>query len=241
MSGFGHYARTADELEREIVKRGIAIGLDWDDAARLRELADRLGVPAYMVEDATELQPEWFAGTARVGLTAGASAPDILVQQVIDRLRAMGAVSIRKMDGVQESVRFPLPRGLGDRSMVDAARVLSPDGRYLSFGTTRNGEANPTLRVFDLERMRLLPDTIPWPLWADANGFRPRWLADSSGFFYVRRPDADEAMGDTERARGGQSGGWTDRQEKVRSWSVTAQRSGASRRRLRGVSRPEGA
>ena len=85
---------------------------------RLRELAERLGTPAYMVDSADDLQPEWIAGQRTVGLTAGASAPDILVQQVIARLRELGAVSLRKMDGVQETVRFPLPLGLGDRSMA---------------------------------------------------------------------------------------------------------------------------
>jgi len=84
---------------------------------RLRELAQRLGTPAYMVEGAQDLQPHWFEGGSRVGLTAGASAPDILVQQVIARLRELGVTGIRKMDGVVENVRFPLPRGLGDRSM----------------------------------------------------------------------------------------------------------------------------
>lgn len=97
-----------------------------------------------------------------------------------------------------------LPAGRGPWSEVAAARVLSPDGRYLTFGTTEKGEANPTLRVFDLEAHRLLPDTIEWPLWADADGFRPRWLADSSGFLYVRRADASAAMDDTGRARRGQ-------------------------------------
>ncbi|HZF79229.1 MAG TPA: 4-hydroxy-3-methylbut-2-enyl diphosphate reductase [Rubrivivax sp.] len=96
---------------------------------RLRELAERLGTPAYMVEGAQDLQPAWFEGPtgrlARVGLTAGASAPDILVQQVIARLREMGATSIRKMDGVVESVHFPLPRGLGDRSMSESASSRS--------------------------------------------------------------------------------------------------------------------
>jgi len=87
---------------------------------RLRELAQRLGTPAYMVDSAADLEPQWFDGKRRVGLTAGASAPDVLVQQVILRLRELGAVAIRKMDGVQEDVRFPLPRGLGDRSMAEA-------------------------------------------------------------------------------------------------------------------------
>jgi len=63
------------------------------------------------------LQPGWFEGKLRVGLTAGASAPDILVQQVIERLRALGAVSVRKLAGVEETVHFPLPMGLGDKSM----------------------------------------------------------------------------------------------------------------------------
>ncbi len=92
---------------------------------RLRELAERLGTVAYMVEGADDLQPRWFEGRRRVGLTAGASAPDILVQQVIDRLREMGALSIRKMDGVTENVHFPLPRGLGDRSMNEVASSRS--------------------------------------------------------------------------------------------------------------------
>ena len=84
---------------------------------RLRELADRLGTPAYMVDAADDLDPAWFDGCPRVGLTAGASAPDILVQQVIARLRALGALSVRRLAGVEETVHFPLPLGLGDKSM----------------------------------------------------------------------------------------------------------------------------
>jgi 4-hydroxy-3-methylbut-2-enyl diphosphate reductase len=79
---------------------------------RLRELGERLGAEAYMVDQPEDLKPEWFDGKRRVGLTAGASAPDILVQQVITRLKALGAVSVRKMDGVEETVQFPLPKGL---------------------------------------------------------------------------------------------------------------------------------
>ena len=85
---------------------------------RLRELAERLGTAAYMVDQPEDLQPGWLEGKRRVGLTAGASAPDILVQQVIARLRALGAVSIRTMPGVEETVRFPLPVGLGDKAMA---------------------------------------------------------------------------------------------------------------------------
>jgi 4-hydroxy-3-methylbut-2-en-1-yl diphosphate reductase len=84
---------------------------------RLRELADRLGTHAYMVDSPQDLRPEWFEGKRVVGLTAGASAPDILVQQVIQRLRALGAISVRTLPGVQETVHFPLPLGLGDKSM----------------------------------------------------------------------------------------------------------------------------
>ncbi len=79
---------------------------------RLTELADRLGVKAYMVENASMLQAQWFQGTSRVGVTAGASAPEVLVQGVITRLREMGAVSVRNIEGVQETVRYPLPPGL---------------------------------------------------------------------------------------------------------------------------------
>jgi len=86
---------------------------------RLRELAERLGTPAYMVDGAQDLDPAWFEGRARVGLTAGASAPDVLVQAVIDRLKQLGAVSVRNIDGVKETVEFPLPLGLGDRSMAE--------------------------------------------------------------------------------------------------------------------------
>ncbi len=79
---------------------------------RLRELAAKLGTTAYMVDSADELRGEWFDGIARVGLTAGASAPEILVRQVIDRIKALGAVSVRTMAGIEETVKFPLPKGL---------------------------------------------------------------------------------------------------------------------------------
>ena len=70
------------------------------------------GTPAHMVDSADELRPEWFEGRARVGLTAGASAPEILVRQVIDRIKSFGAISVRSMDGLTETVKFPLPKGL---------------------------------------------------------------------------------------------------------------------------------
>lgn len=79
---------------------------------RLREVARRLGTESHMVDSAEDLRPEWVQGKSRIGLTAGASAPDILVRQVIERLRALGAVSVRTLEGVQESMKFPLPKGL---------------------------------------------------------------------------------------------------------------------------------
>jgi 4-hydroxy-3-methylbut-2-enyl diphosphate reductase len=79
---------------------------------RLAELARKLGVDAYMVDSPSELKAEWLAGKSRVGLTAGASAPEVLVQDVVGRIKALGAVSVRKMDGIQETVKFPLPKGL---------------------------------------------------------------------------------------------------------------------------------
>jgi 4-hydroxy-3-methylbut-2-enyl diphosphate reductase len=84
---------------------------------RLRELAERLGTPAYMVDAASDLQSAWLHNRPRVGLTAGASAPEIQVQQVIARLKSLGAVGVRRMAGVEETVQFPLPLGLGDKSM----------------------------------------------------------------------------------------------------------------------------
>ncbi|HMN78109.1 MAG TPA: 4-hydroxy-3-methylbut-2-enyl diphosphate reductase [Burkholderiaceae bacterium] len=84
---------------------------------RLREVAQRLGTPAYMVDRPEDLQRAWFEGRRRIGLTAGASAPDILVEQVIARLRKLGALSVRKLEGIKETVHFPLPKGLGDKSM----------------------------------------------------------------------------------------------------------------------------
>ncbi len=79
---------------------------------RLSELARKLGTVSYMVDNADELQAAWFEGRQCVGLTAGASAPEILVSQVIDRIKALGAVSVRKMAGIEETVKFPLPKGL---------------------------------------------------------------------------------------------------------------------------------
>ena len=79
---------------------------------RLREVAANLGVPAYMVDNAAEIKPEWVAGKKRVGLTAGASAPEVLVREVVERLEQLGIGSVSDLDGAQERVAFALPKGL---------------------------------------------------------------------------------------------------------------------------------
>ncbi|MBN8557178.1 MAG: 4-hydroxy-3-methylbut-2-enyl diphosphate reductase [Proteobacteria bacterium] len=79
---------------------------------RLREVALKLGTAAYMVDSADDLKPEWVQDRVRIGLTAGASAPDVLVRQVIERLRALGALSVRQLAGIEETMKFPLPKGL---------------------------------------------------------------------------------------------------------------------------------
>jgi 4-hydroxy-3-methylbut-2-enyl diphosphate reductase len=82
---------------------------------RLREVAQNKGAAAYMVDTAADLRPEWVAGRRRVGVTAGASAPEILVQQVVARLRELGAESVRPLEGITEGVVFTLPRELARR------------------------------------------------------------------------------------------------------------------------------
>jgi 4-hydroxy-3-methylbut-2-enyl diphosphate reductase len=79
---------------------------------RLREVAENQGVSAYMVNDAGELKPEWVAGKGVVGVTAGASAPEVLVQQVVERLRTLGAERVTPLPGIEEKVTFSLPRAL---------------------------------------------------------------------------------------------------------------------------------
>lgn len=79
---------------------------------RLREVAENQGIPAYMVDRADQLQAAWIAGKQRVGVTAGASAPEVLVQDVIQRLRELGANQVNELEGISENVVFPLPKNL---------------------------------------------------------------------------------------------------------------------------------
>jgi 4-hydroxy-3-methylbut-2-enyl diphosphate reductase len=79
---------------------------------RLREVAENLGVPAYLVDDESFIKPQWLEGKSRIGITAGASAPEILVKRVIERLEKLGATEVAPLEGLQEKVNFPLPKGL---------------------------------------------------------------------------------------------------------------------------------
>jgi len=79
---------------------------------RLREVAQSRGIEAYMVDNATQLQPEWIARKRRIGVTAGASAPEVLVQAVIAKLADLGATRVAQLEGIEENVVFPLPKGL---------------------------------------------------------------------------------------------------------------------------------
>ena len=83
---------------------------------RLREVAAKRGVPAHMVDSAQQIDPAWLADCQRIGVTAGASAPEVLVHAVITRLQELGAKSVRSLEGVEENVTFPLPKGLEPRS-----------------------------------------------------------------------------------------------------------------------------
>ncbi len=90
---------------------------------RLREVAAHRGVPSYMVDSADELRTEWFAGKQRIGLTAGASAPEVLVREVVDRLQTMGVSTVREISGVVESIVFPLPKGLHGVASAKAPEI----------------------------------------------------------------------------------------------------------------------
>ena len=95
---------------------------------RLREVAANRGVPAFMIDRADELRPEWVAGKHRVGVTAGASAPEVLVKQVVARLKELGALGVTELSGIVEHVTFPLPKGLSGTAETKAPEV-GPAGR----------------------------------------------------------------------------------------------------------------
>jgi len=95
---------------------------------RLREVAANRGVPAHMIDRADQLQTEWVAGKRRVGVTAGASAPEVLVKDVVTRLKELGALGVTELSGIVEHVTFPLPRGLAGTVETKAPEV-GPAGR----------------------------------------------------------------------------------------------------------------
>jgi len=82
------------------------------NSARLQEVGEMSGVDAYLIQDANEISPDWFANSSDIGVTAGASTPEILVQGVLDRLRSLGVNSIEEMEGVSEDITFKLPASL---------------------------------------------------------------------------------------------------------------------------------
>jgi 4-hydroxy-3-methylbut-2-enyl diphosphate reductase len=90
---------------------------------RLREVAANRGVPAYMIDRADQLQTEWVAGKRRVGVTAGASAPEVLVKDVVARLKELGALGVTELSGIVENVTFPLPKGLAGSVETKAPEV----------------------------------------------------------------------------------------------------------------------
>jgi 4-hydroxy-3-methylbut-2-enyl diphosphate reductase len=110
----------ATQNRQDAVKR-LAAGCDVvivvgspnsSNSNRLREVASNHGIPAYMVDRASDLDPGWIEGKQRIGITAGASAPEVLVDQLIERLRSLGANSVTELDGIAENVTFHLPRAL---------------------------------------------------------------------------------------------------------------------------------
>ena len=95
-----------DEFKRDAVAQVV------DRGYSVREVAERHGVPAHLLNGAEELIPAWLEGKQRVGITAGASAPEALVQGLVLAVKALGATSVRRLPGAEETIRFPLPKGL---------------------------------------------------------------------------------------------------------------------------------
>jgi 4-hydroxy-3-methylbut-2-enyl diphosphate reductase len=106
--------RAARELARAVEVVLVVGAANSSNSNRLREIAVEQGVPAYLIADADALDPRWLEGKSSVGITAGASAPDDLVQAVIDRLRAWGPVELATLPGIIENVRFRMPQALAD-------------------------------------------------------------------------------------------------------------------------------
>jgi 4-hydroxy-3-methylbut-2-enyl diphosphate reductase len=100
------------ELAGEVDVLLVVGARNSSNSNRLREIGDEMGVPSYLIDDATMLDPKWLAGAKSVGVTAGASAPEELVQELISRLGEIGTIALEKMNGVEENIQFKLPRVL---------------------------------------------------------------------------------------------------------------------------------
>ena len=123
----------ATQNRQEAVKQLALSGVDVvlvigsvtsSNSNRLREVAERQGVRAYLVDSAEHVDPAWLEGVERVGITAGASAPESLVQGVVEWLRAhAGATSVKALEGEEENVAFPLPKGLWESDLAEAQQA----------------------------------------------------------------------------------------------------------------------
>ena len=99
----------------------VVRSVNSSNSNRLREVAERKGSKAWLIDDPDMIQPEWLQGARRVGLTAGASAPEVLVQSVVNRLKSLGVVSVKTLPGTEENIAFPLPKGLSKQADQDEA------------------------------------------------------------------------------------------------------------------------
>lgn len=100
------------KISREADLMLVVGAANSSNSNRLRELADRANVPAYLIARASDIDPEWLKGKQQIGITAGASAPEVLVREVVERLQALGAEHVREFDGLEENVQFAIPKVL---------------------------------------------------------------------------------------------------------------------------------
>lgn len=103
---------TVRDLARRCDLVLVVGSINSSNSNRLREVASFVGVAAFLVDNAAQIKPEWVSGRKAIGVTAGASAPEVLVRQVVEHLRALGAETVLELDGIPEDVSFPLPKAL---------------------------------------------------------------------------------------------------------------------------------
>jgi 4-hydroxy-3-methylbut-2-enyl diphosphate reductase len=111
------------EMAKEVELLLVVGARNSSNSNRLREVGEQEGISAFLIEQETEIRDEWFNGVNRIGVTAGASAPEFLVERVIDRLRDFGADRVQTMAGIEETTTFSLPKSLQKQSVVFQARV----------------------------------------------------------------------------------------------------------------------